>query len=80
MVAVEFEERVAALATKIKSQRASIKTEEATKNALSCHSFRPSWVTTSSTARGRPRVIADVGMKKGEKIDYAILRDGEVPH
>jgi predicted type IV restriction endonuclease len=76
---VEFEERVAALATKIKSQRESIKTEEATKNAfvmpfistiLGYDVFNPLEVV--------PEFIADVGMKKGEKIDYAIMRDGEV--
>lgn len=79
MVAMEFEERLSALATKIKSQRASIKTEEATKNAfvmpfistiLGYDVFNPLEVV--------PEFIADVGMKKGEKIDYAIMRDGVV--
>jgi len=79
VVAVEFEERVAALATKIRTQRDSIKTEEATKNAfvmpfistiLGYDVFNPLEVV--------PEFIADVGMKKGEKIDYAIMRDGEV--
>jgi len=79
MVAVEFEERLSALATKIRTQKASIKTEEATKNAfvmpfistiLGYDVFNPSEVV--------PEFIADVGMKKGEKIDYAIMRDGEV--
>jgi predicted type IV restriction endonuclease len=79
VVAVEFEERLSALAAKIKSQKASIKTEEATKNAfvmpfistiLGYDVFNPLEVV--------PEFIADVGMKKGEKIDYAIMRDGEV--
>lgn len=79
MVAVEFEERLSALATKIKSQRDSIKTEEATKNAfvmpfistiLGYDVFNPMEVV--------PEFIADVGMKKGEKIDYAIMRNGVV--
>ncbi len=79
MVAVEFEERLSALATKIKTQRDSIKTEEATKNAfvmpfistiLGYDVFNPLEVV--------PEFIADVGMKKGEKIDYAIMRDGVV--
>ena len=79
MVAVEFEERLSALATKIKTQRASIKTEEATKNAfvmpfistiLGYDVFNPLEVV--------PEFVADVGMKKGEKIDYAIMRDGVV--
>lgn len=79
MVTVEFEERLAALATKIKTQRTSIKTEEATKNAfvmpfistiLGYDVFNPMEVV--------PEFVADVGMKKGEKIDYAIMREGEV--
>ncbi len=79
MVSTDFEERLTALATKIRSQRTSIKTEEATKNAfvmpfistiLGYDVFNPLEVV--------PEFIADVGMKKGEKIDYAIMRDGEV--
>jgi hypothetical protein len=79
VVTVEFEERLTALATRIKTQRASVKTEEATKNAfvmpfistiLGYDVFNPLEVV--------PEFIADVGMKKGEKIDYAIMRDGVV--
>ena len=79
MAAAEFEERLTALSNKIRSQRESIKTKEATKNAfvmpfistiLGYDVFNPSEVV--------PEFIADVGMKKGEKIDYAIMRDGEV--
>ncbi len=78
-MAVDIEERLSALASKIVTQRASIKTEEATKNAfvmpfistiLGYDVFNPSEVV--------PEFIADVGVKKGEKIDYAIMRDGEV--
>jgi hypothetical protein len=79
MALLEFEERLAALAAKVKTQRMNIKTEEATKNAfvmpfistiLGYDVFNPMEVV--------PEFIADVGMKKGEKIDYAIMRDGEV--
>jgi hypothetical protein len=76
---VEFSERLAALAAKIKQQRSIIETEEATKNAfvmpfisavLGYDVFNPLEVV--------PEFTADVGIKKGEKIDYAIVRDGEV--
>lgn len=69
MVAVEFEERLSALATKIKLQRAAIKTEEATKNAfvmpfistiLGYDVFNPLEVV--------PEFIADVGMKKAKRL------------
>jgi len=76
---MEFEERLAALATKVHNQRGAIQTEEATKNAfvmpfistiLGYDVFNPLEVV--------PEFTADVGVKRGEKVDYAIMRDGEV--
>jgi predicted type IV restriction endonuclease len=76
---MEFEERVAALAEKVRNQRDAIQTEEAAKNAfvmpfisliLGYDVFDPLEVV--------PEFTADVGVKKGEKVDYAIMRDGEV--
>lgn len=78
-MSTEIAERLSSLATKIAKQRASIETEEATKNAfvmpfislvLGYDVFNPSEVV--------PEFTADVGTKKGEKIDYAIVKDGEV--
>lgn len=65
------------LAARIASTRAIIQTEEATKNAmvmpfiqlLGYNVFDPTEVT--------PELIADIGTKKGEKVDYAILLDGK---
>jgi len=76
---MEFDERVAALATKVRNQRDAIQTEEAAKNAfvmpfismiLGYDVFNPLEVI--------PEFTADVGVKRGEKVDYAIMRDGEV--
>lgn len=76
---MEFEERLAALATKVQNQREAIQTEEATKNAfvmpfistiLGYDVFNPLEVV--------PEFTADVGVKRGEKVDYAIMRDNEV--
>lgn len=76
---MEFAERFESLATKVKNQATAIGTEEATKNAfvmpfistiLGYDVFDPLEVV--------PEFTADVGTKKGEKIDYAIMRDGEV--
>lgn len=72
-------ERVQELSAKIRSQKAGIGTEEATKNAfvmpfissvLGYDVFNPSEVV--------PEFTADVGTKKGEKIDYALVQGGEV--
>lgn len=72
-------ERVQELSAKIRSQKPRIETEEATKNAfvmpfissvLGYDVFNPSEVV--------PEFTADVGTKKGEKIDYALVQGGEV--
>lgn len=76
---MEFDEALGALATKVQNQRDVIQTEEATKNAfvmpfistvLGYDVFNPLEVV--------PEFTADVGVKRGEKVDYAIMRDGEV--
>lgn len=76
---MEFFEKLNSLSAKIRQQAVAIKTEEATKNAfvmpfintvLGYDVFDPREVT--------PEFVCDVGTKKGEKIDYAILKDGEV--
>ncbi|MFC2974691.1 type I restriction endonuclease [Azotobacter bryophylli] len=76
---MEFIERLNSLAAKIRQQSAAIQTEEATKNAfvmpfintvLGYDVFDPTEVT--------PEYVCDIGTKKGEKIDYAILKNGEV--
>jgi hypothetical protein len=76
---MEFVELLSAMSLKVQNQRDAIQTEEGTKNAfvmpfistiLGYDVFNPLEVV--------PEFTADVGMKKGEKIDYAIMRDGEV--
>lgn len=76
---MDFTERLVALAGKVQAQRNAIETEEATKNAfimpfissiLGYDVFNPTEVI--------PEYTADVGVKKGEKIDYAVMKDGEV--
>lgn len=76
---MEISEKLAALSGKIKNQAHMIQTEEATKAAfvmpfissvLGYDVFDPEEVT--------PEYICDVGTKKGEKIDYAIKKDGNI--
>jgi len=75
----EITDRLTSLANKIAVQGKSIETEEATKNAfvmpfislvLGYDVFNPNEVV--------PEFTADVGTKRGEKIDYAIVKDGSV--
>src|SRR4051794_11772271 len=74
---MDFADRIRELSGQILKQSAIIQTEEATKNAmvmpfisaLGYNVFDPQEVT--------PELHADVGLKKGEKVDYAILKDGK---
>lgn len=76
---MEFTESLGQLAAKVHDLKDSIETEEATKNAfimpfigqvLGYDVFNPNEVI--------PEFTADVGVKKGEKIDYALVQDGQV--
>ena len=74
---MDFIEKLQALSAKIKKQKDGIQTEEATKTAfvlpfigtLGYDIFEPTEVI--------PEFTADVGIKKGEKVDYAICLDGK---
>jgi hypothetical protein len=72
-------DKIQEIAIKVRTQKASIATEEGTKNAfvmpfistvLGYDVFNPSEVI--------PEFIADQGIKKGEKIDYALVHNGVV--
>lgn len=74
-----FEDALTDLASKVAEYKETLQTEEATKNAvimpfisrvLGYDVFNPAEVV--------PEFICDIGTKKGEKIDYAIMRDGVV--
>ncbi len=73
---MDFIDQLRVLAARITTTKDMIQTEEATKNAmvmpfiqiLGYNPFDPLEVT--------PELIADIGTKKGEKVDYAILKEG----
>jgi len=76
---MEFLDRLNTMAAKVNQLASTIQTEEATKTAfvmpfihsvLGYDVFDPSEVV--------PEYICDVGTKKGEKIDYAILKNGQI--
>ncbi len=66
-----------ALAERIPSQLPHIKTEEATKNALILPFIQALGYDVFDPTEVTPELTADVGIKRGEKVDYAILRDGK---
>ncbi len=74
---MDFIDLIRDLSARIQKQAGGIQTEEATKNAfvmpfisaLGYNVFDPTEVT--------PELNADVGVKKGEKVDYAILMNAK---
>lgn len=75
--AMDLKDQIKQLADRILKHKELIQTEEATKHsfvmpfiqALGYDVFNPLEVT--------PEFIADIGIKKGEKVDYAIMKDGQ---
>ena len=55
----------------------SIQTEEATKNAFVMPFLQSLGYDVFNPLEVVPEFIADIGIKKGEKIDYAIFKDGQ---
>ncbi|TKI50563.1 endonuclease [Lysinibacillus tabacifolii] len=72
----QFVEQLKNLAKRIDSLKDSISTEEATKTAIVMPFFQILGYDIFNPLEFSPEFTADVGIKKGEKVDYAILSDG----
>lgn len=74
---MDFKTQIKLLGERFVALKDQVLTEEATKNAfimpfikeLGYDVFNPNEVT--------PELVADIGLKQGEKIDYAIMQNGE---
>ncbi len=75
---MDFIEVLQTISSKIMKQRSLIKTEEATKNAFVMPFISALGYDVFDPAEVVPEFIADVGIKKGEKVDYAIKHDGKI--
>lgn len=73
---MDFADRIHELAAQIPKRMDHIETEEATKNAFVMPFIKALGYNVFDPTEVVPEFTADVGIKKGEKIDYAILRDG----
>lgn len=74
---MELDEKLYALSERFKQLRENIKTEEATKQSLILPFFQALGYDVFNPLEFIPEFTADVGIKKGEKVDYAILKEGE---
>jgi len=74
---MDFIDHLRVLANRIANTKDLIQTEEATKNAMVMPFIQILGYNVFDPLEVTPELIADVGTKKGEKVDYAILRDGK---
>ena len=72
-----FEEKLRSFIARIDGLKESIQTEEATKTSLIMPFFAMLGYDVFNPAEFIPEFVADVGIKKGEKVDYAIIIDNE---
>lgn len=74
---MDFIDQLRVLSSRIANTRALIQTEEATKNAMVMPFIQALGYNVFDPLEVTPELVADVGTKKGEKVDYAILRAGK---
>ena len=74
---MDFIDQLRALSSRIANAKDLIQTEEATKNAMIMPFIQALGYNVFDPLEVTPELVADVGLKKGEKVDYAILKDGK---
>lgn len=72
---MEFTEKLSQFAQRIENIKDSISTEEATKTSMIMPFFQMLGYDVFNPLEFVPEFTADVGIKKGEKVDYAIIVD-----
>ncbi|HEX8548859.1 MAG TPA: type I restriction endonuclease, partial [Cytophagaceae bacterium] len=74
---MDFKDQIKQLGERVEKLLPQIQTEEATKNALVMPFITILGYDVFNPFEVNPEFIADLGIKKGEKVDYAIMRDGQ---
>lgn len=73
---MDFADKLKEFTKRIEMLKNGIQTEEATKTSLVMPFFNLLGYDVFNPMEFCPEYVADVGIKKGEKVDYAILLDG----
>lgn len=71
-----FAEQIKTLSKRVEKIKKSIATEEATKTSIIMPFFQTLGYDIFNPEEFTPEFTADIGIKKGEKVDYAIITDG----
>ncbi len=73
---MDFKDQIKQLGDRVAKLKDQIQTEEATKNAFIMPFLQALGYDVFNPTEVVPEFISDIGIKKGEKIDYAIFKDG----
>jgi hypothetical protein len=73
---MDFKDQIKQIADRVTKLKEQIHTEEATKNAFIMPFLQALGYDVFNPLEVVPEYITDIGTKKGEKIDYAIFKDG----
>ena len=76
---MDFANKIKEFCTRIRTLKPKVKTEEATKTAMIMPFFGILGYDVFNPLEFVPEYVADVGIKKGEKVDYAILDKKQCP-
>lgn len=74
---MDFKDQIKILGERVNKLRDQIQTEEATKNAFVMPFLQTLGYDVFNPMEVVPEFISDIGLKKGEKIDYAIFLEGK---
>lgn len=74
---MDFIDKLKQFSTRVEKLKDQIGTEEATKMSLIIPFFQMLGYDVFNPDEFLPEYTADVGIKKGEKVDYAILKEGQ---
>ncbi len=73
---MDFKDQIKQLSDRVEKLKDNIGTEEATKNAFIMPFIQTLGYDVFNPLEVIPEFACDIGTKKGEKIDYAIMKDG----
>jgi predicted type IV restriction endonuclease len=73
---MDFKDQIKQIGDRVVKLKEQISTEEATKNAFIMPFIQALGYDVFNPIEVVPEFISDIGLKKGEKIDYAIFKDG----
>ena len=76
-IKMDFIDKMRQFSLRVASLQDTVQTEEATKTALVMPFFSMLGYDVFNPEEFVPEFTADVGIKKGEKVDYAIMQDGK---